>query len=124
KHRSASVTMCLDSVEAPTGGMDIATQSAVEFGNNLQGVLQEGGERAAVLISHGAGRGLDTPLLEKTAGRLADNGFTVLRWNFGYLSERRAPSSGSKREKAEMEQAIEFLTGRSTAPLVLMGKSF
>ena len=75
-------------------------------------------------MSHGAGRGLDTPLLEKTAVRLASGGFTVLRWNFGYLAERRAPSAGSKREKAEMEQAIDFLKSRSSAPLVLLGKSF
>jgi uncharacterized protein len=116
--------MWRDSVDEPTGGADIATQSTVEFGNKLQGVLQEGGQRAAVLISHGAGRGLDTPLLEKTADRLASAGFTTLRWNFGYLGERRAPSAGSKREEAEMEQAIALLTDRSKAPLVLLGKSF
>jgi uncharacterized protein len=97
---------------------------AVEFGGGLHGILHEGGSRAAVLASHGAGRGLDTPLLEKTAERLASSGFTVLRWNFGYLAERRAPSAGSKREKAELERAIEFLEGLSEAPLVLLGKSF
>jgi predicted alpha/beta-hydrolase family hydrolase len=96
----------------------------VEFGSELQGVLQEGGARGAVVISHGAGRGLDTPLLEKTAERLAADGFTVLRWNFGYLGEKRAPSAGSKREKAELEQAIDFMKSRSQAPLILMGKSF
>lgn len=96
----------------------------VELGNGLHGVLQEGGQRAAVLISHGAGRGLDTPLLEKTADRLEAAGFTTLRWNFGYLGERRAPSAGSKREKADMEHAITFLTERTQAPLVLLGKSF
>src|SRR5690349_17396567 len=117
--------MCWDSALAPTGGTGISTQSrAVEFGNGLHGELQRGGERAAVLASHGAGRGLDTPLLEKTADRLAAGGFTVLRWNFGYLAERRAPSAGSKREKAEMEQAIDYLSGLSKAPLVLLGKSF
>ena len=96
----------------------------VEFGSGLQAVLQEGGARGAVVISHGAGRGLDTPLLEKTAERLAADGFTVLRWNFGYLGEKRAPSAGSKREKAELEQAIDFMKSRSQAPLILMGKSF
>ncbi|HEX6513512.1 MAG TPA: alpha/beta family hydrolase [Chloroflexota bacterium] len=96
----------------------------VQLGAGLHGELEEGGTRAAVLISHGAGRGWDTPLLEKTAHRLAADGFTTLRWNFGYLGERRAPSAGSKREKTEMEQAIDFLKGASKAPLVLMGKSF
>lgn len=108
----------------PTGGAGIANESTVEFGNDLQGILQQGGQRGAVLISHGAGRGLDTPLLEKTANRLAADRFTTLRWNFGYLAQRRAPSSGSKREIAEMQQAIDFLKIRSQAPLILMGKSF
>ncbi|MFI5268487.1 MAG: alpha/beta family hydrolase [Chloroflexota bacterium] len=117
--------MCWDSELEPTGGTGITFESkAVEFGNGLHGVLEQGGSRAAVLVSHGAGRGLDMPLLEKAATRLASDGFTVLRWNFGYLAERRAPSAGSKREKAEMEQAIEFLASVLDAPLVLVGKSF
>src|SRR5581483_3312380 len=66
--------------------------------------------------------GLDTPLLEITARRLADDGFSVLRWNFGYLGVRSAPSSGAKREQAEMLQAIDFMRGRG--PLILAGKSF
>jgi predicted alpha/beta-hydrolase family hydrolase len=113
----------------PTGGAGIATESTpsereVEFGDKLHGVLQEGGQRGAVLISHGAGSGLNTPLLHKTANRLVAAGFSTLRWNFGYLDERRAPSSGSKRETAEMQEAIDFLKSRSQAPLILVGKSF
>ncbi len=98
------------------------TTTQVHFGEGLEGMLQEGGRRAAVIASHGAGRGLDTPLLEKTALRLAEDGFTVLRWNFSYLTARRAPSAGSKREMAELEQAITYMAGRG--PLVLLGKSF
>jgi uncharacterized protein len=117
--------MCWDVELTPTGGTGITNQPrAVAFGDGLNGILQEGGPRAAILMSHGAGRGLDTPVLEKSAERLAGDGFTALRWNFGYLGKRPAPSTGNKREMAEMEQAIEFLTGLSNAPLVLLGKSF
>jgi len=94
------------------------------FGDGLQGIVHPGGQRGAVLLSHGAGRGLDTPLLETAAQRWAGLGFTVLRWNFGYLGKRGAPSTGSKREIAEMRQAIEFLTAQADAPLILAGKSF
>jgi len=94
----------------------------VTFGDGLRGILHEGGQRAAVILSHGAGRGLDTPLLETTAVRLAESGFTVLRWNFSYLGVRGAPSSGAKREQAELLEAIAFMANRG--PLVLAGKSF
>ncbi|MBV8086573.1 MAG: dienelactone hydrolase family protein [Chloroflexi bacterium] len=96
----------------------------VVFGEGLHGVLHQGGTRAAVLLSHGSGRGMDTPLLETVARRWVEDGFTVLRWNFGYLGKRPAPSSGGKRETDEMRTAIEYLKGQSSAPLVLAGKSF
>ncbi len=99
-------------------------KTTVKFGASqlLHGILEGDGARGSVILSHGAGRGLDTPLLEKTAARLADLGFTTLRWNFGYLDEHRAPSSGSKREKAELEQTIEFMKPKGR--LILAGKSF
>lgn len=114
--------MYVASTEEPIGGMGIGTESNVEFGSGLHGVLHEGGQRGAVVLSHGAGRGLDTPLLATTAVHLASAGFNVLRWNFGYLGVRGGPSAGSKREIADMLQAIEFMNGRG--PLILAGKSF
>ena len=115
--------MYCDSALSPgCTGVNIENQHNVEFGDGLHGILHEGGARGAVVVSHGAGRGLDTPLLEQTATRLAVAGFSVLRWNFSYLDRRGAPSAGSKREKAELEQAISFVAGMG--PLILAGKSF
>src|SRR5581483_9206102 len=102
--------------------MPAAAETPVTFGDGLHGVLHEGGNRGAVVLSHGAGRGLDTPLLEITARRLAEIGFSVLRWNFGYMGVRSAPSAGAKREQAEMAQGIDFM--RDKGPLILAGKSF
>jgi hypothetical protein len=99
-------------------------ERAVAFGDGLHGILHEGGKRGAVLLSHGSGRGMDAPLLETVARRWAEDGFTVLRWNFGYLGHRPAPSAGGKRETEDMRVAIDFLKSQSSAPLVLAGKSF
>ncbi|MBV9120405.1 MAG: dienelactone hydrolase family protein [Chloroflexi bacterium] len=102
--------------------MNIATESNVSFGEGLRGILHDGGSRLAAVICHGAGRGLDTPLLEETARRLAAVGCCALRWNFGYMGVRAAPSSGAKREREELRSAMDFMQDRG--PLVLIGKSF
>ena len=82
-------------------------------------------QRGAVLVSHGAGGTLNTPLLVQTCEQLDKIGFLTLRWNFGYVAAKRSPSAGGKRERVEMEQAISYLRERSDrTPIILLGKSF
>jgi uncharacterized protein len=101
----------------------------VDFGDGFPGVLTGTPERGAVLVSHGAGGTLNTPLLVQTSEQLAKIGFMTLRWNFGYVKARRSPSAGGKRERVEMEEAISFLRERGReyrkdTPIILLGKSF
>jgi predicted alpha/beta-hydrolase family hydrolase len=97
----------------------------VTFGNSLEGICQGAAERGLVLISPGAGGSMQTPLLLQTAERLADLGFFSMRWNFGYITAKKTPSAGGKRELPEMAQAIDYLRSRAErAPMILIGKSF
>ncbi|MGH2364827.1 MAG: alpha/beta hydrolase family protein [Chloroflexota bacterium] len=100
----------------------MSVSGEVEFGAGLHGIVQGDGRRGVAVISHGAGRGMDAPLLERTAERLAELGLASLRWNFGYLGKRPAPSAGGKREVEELRQAIALMAeyGRP----ILIGKSF
>jgi predicted alpha/beta-hydrolase family hydrolase len=98
-------------------------QYTVDIAGRLHGIREGSGSRGMVIISHGAGRtGMATALLEQTAIRLAEAGFSTLRWNFSFVDERRAPSAGSKREKADLEAVIDSVA--NTRPLILVGKSF
>lgn len=94
----------------------------VQFGDGLVGIISGEGGRAPVIISHGAGRGMDAHLLAGTATGLAQLGFLVLRYNFGYLGKRPAPSPGGKKEIPELVAAIEFM--KSHGDPILIGKSF
>lgn len=94
----------------------------IKFGGGLVGVMNDGGKRGSIIISHGAGRGLDAPILVKTAEQLADLGFRVLRFNFGYLGVRPAPSAGGKKEQPELASAIDYM--RRVENPILVGKSF
>ncbi len=100
----------------------MAKQSEIKFGNGLLGTINGGGERGPVIVSHGAGRGLDAPILVKTAERLAQLGFIVLRFNFSYMGLRPAPSAGGKKEQPELINAIEYM--RKYGNPILIGKSF
>ena len=93
--------------------------------DSLSGVISGESKRGAVLLSHGAGSTMENAFLVQTAEKLKALGFLTMRWNFGYVSARRAPSAGGKREIPEMNCAVEFL--RTQAPgqrIFLIGKSF
>jgi uncharacterized protein len=95
----------------------------VTFGPGLDGIISgAGGKRGPVIITHGAGRGMDATLLVKTAERLSEAGFVVLRFNFGYLGKRPAPSQGGKNERPELVAAIDYMKQHGSP--VLIGKSF
>lgn len=88
----------------------------------LDGIISGTNKRGPVIISHGAGRGMDAAILEKTASQLADLGFIVLRYNFSYIGKKPAPSAGGKREMPELVHAIEFM--KQFGEPILIGKSF
>jgi predicted alpha/beta-hydrolase family hydrolase len=96
------------------------TKEIVPF--ELDGIISGVNDRGPVIISHGAGRGMDAAILEKTASRLADLGFIVLRYNFSYIGKKPAPSAGGKNEKPELVHAIEFM--KQFGKPILIGKSF
>ena len=97
-------------------------EKKVKFGDGLHGILNGKGKRGAAIITHGAGKGMDAPLLEKTAIELAELGFVVLRFNFGYLGNKPAPSKDGKKERPELVKAIDYMTKYGNP--ILIGKSF
>jgi predicted alpha/beta-hydrolase family hydrolase len=97
------------------------TERKVKF-DGLDGIVSGAAKRGTAIITHGAGRGMDALLLEKTANGLADLGFMVLRFNFGYLGKKPAPSMGGKNEKPEVASAIEYIKEHGNP--ILIGKSF
>lgn len=92
------------------------------FGDGLAGIVNGAGSRGQVIITHGSGRGMDSPILVRTAQTLAGTGFRVLRFNFGYLGKRPAPSAGGKSELPELYAAMDFVS--QFGPPILIGKSF
>lgn len=96
----------------------------VVFGNSLEGILEGRALRGSAIITHGAGKGMDSPLLVKTGEGLAKLGFRVLRFNFGYLNRKSAPSKDGVKERPELEQAIEYLKNETDSNPLLVGKSF
>jgi len=47
----------------------------------------EAAPRAAIVLAHGVGHGMDTRLLVDIGEALADRGVAVLRFNFPYIEE-------------------------------------
>lgn len=97
------------------------TDRKVKFAG-LDGIISGAAKRGTAIISHGAGRGMDALLLENTAKGLVELGFMVLRFNFGYLGKKPAPSLGGKNERPELVVAIEYIKEHGNP--ILIGKSF
>jgi len=82
--------------------------------------------RATILLAHGAGAAMDTPWMAAVAGKLAERGLRVARFEFAYMAGRR--SGGSKRPPPkvtllaeEYRAAIAALPGGGR--LIIGGKS-
>ncbi|MFX4221033.1 MAG: alpha/beta fold hydrolase [Thalassobaculum sp.] len=91
-------------------------------------VLTDGPADAAttLVLAHGAGAPMDSPFMSAIAARIAARGYRVVRFEFGYMAERR--STGRKRppERApalldQWRQVIDRLGGPGA--VVIGGKS-
>lgn len=72
----------------------------------------ETGPKSAVahlLIAHGAGAGIDSPLLQTLAERLGSLGLHVIRFEFEYMASRR--TGGKKRPPPRAEKLTEEYAG-------------
>jgi len=51
--------------------------------------------RATLILAHGAGQDMDSPFMQTLAGRIAESGIRVVRFNFPYMT--RAKADGRRR---------------------------
>lgn len=98
------------------------SERSVTFGDGLVGIINGVGKRGTVIITHGAGQGMQSSILAKTASELAERDFRVLRFNFAYLERKSAPSAGGVKELPNLLEAIDFIKGSGN--VILVGKSF
>ncbi|WP_315928434.1 alpha/beta fold hydrolase [Mesorhizobium sp. SP-1A] len=82
--------------------------------------------RVIILLAHGAGAPMDSASMTAAAGALAEAGFRVARFEFGYMAGRRTdagrkPPPRAETLKPEYLAAVAALDAK--APLVIGGKS-
>lgn len=83
--------------------------------------------RFTLLLAHGAGAPMDSPSMTATARALAEAGFRVARFEFGYMASRRTAAGRRPPPKAETVMpefvaAVDDL-GPTNGPLFIGGKS-
>ncbi|AUX79743.1 alpha/beta fold hydrolase [Sinorhizobium fredii] len=89
--------------------------------------LFDGPEDASVtiLLAHGAGAPMDSASMSATARALAEAGFRVVRFEFGYMAARRTgerkPPPRAETLNPEYRAAVAEL--RAKGPLIIGGKS-
>ncbi len=90
--------------------------------------LSEGPDdaRATILLAHGAGAPMDSASMSAAAKALAEAGFRVARFEFGYMASRRTaggrkPPPRAETLKPEYVAAVGALS--AAGPLVIGGKS-
>lgn len=83
------------------------------------------GARTTILLAHGAGAPMDSASMTATAKALAEAGFRVARFEFGYMAARRRgqrkPPPRAETVIPEYREAVDALG--ATGPLVIGGKS-
>lgn len=79
---------------------------------------------ALLVLSHGAGAGMEHPFMEMLAQRLTDNGIGTLRFSFAYMERGGAPDRPKKAHpaiQAAVKKALKYAEGKT---LLAGGKSF
>ncbi len=79
-----------------------------------------------ILLAHGAGAPMDSPAMNAITAELAEAGFRVARFEFGYMASRRTEAGRKPPPRAETligeyKSAVEKLGAKG--PLVIGGKS-
>ncbi|WP_332687088.1 alpha/beta hydrolase family protein [Devosia sp.] len=83
--------------------------------------------RVTILLAHGAGAPMDSASMNAVTKALAEQGFRVARFEFGYMASRRTAAGKKPPPKAETVMpeylaAIDDL-GPTNGPLLIGGKS-
>ena len=83
--------------------------------------------RVTILLAHGAGAAMDSPSMAAASRALAEAGFRVVRFEFGYMASRRTAAGRKPPPRAESVMpefvaAVDAL-GPTSGPLLIGGKS-
>lgn len=86
-----------------------------------------GEARATLILAHGAGAPMDSPFMEEMAQRLAARGLAVVRFEFGYMAERRRggrrPPDRQPVLLARWRHVLEHVRQQVAGTLAIGGKS-
>ncbi len=81
--------------------------------------------KAAIVLAHGAGAGMDHPFMEKLAMELAEAGIATIRYNFPYMEKGKprpdVPAVAEKTVAVVCEWAYQKF---KPTPIFVSGKSF
>ncbi len=81
--------------------------------------------KALMVLSHGAGAGMQHSFMEELARALAGEGIGTFRFNFPYLEAgRRAPGSPKQAMQAICDAVSQARSDYPDVPLILGGKSY
>ena len=93
-----------------------------------QNFLIDGPAKAkhSILLAHGAGAAMDSPAMNAITKSLADAGFRVARFEFGYMASRRTSAGRKPPPRAETlrpEYVAAIAALKARGPLIIGGKS-
>lgn len=81
--------------------------------------------KALLVLSHGAGAGMEHPFMEQLAQALGVEKIGTLRFNFAYMENQKGPPDRPPKAqaviRAALKKALEYANG---LPLLVGGKSF
>ncbi|HWL64973.1 MAG TPA: alpha/beta family hydrolase [Actinomycetota bacterium] len=86
-------------------------------------VDEAGAPRAALVLGHGAGSGMESPFMAEFASGLAQRGVTTYRFNFLYTEQGRKAPDRQPILEATFAAVAEAVAEREPRPVFLGGKS-
>jgi predicted alpha/beta-hydrolase family hydrolase len=81
-------------------------------------------QKAVIALAHGAGAGMEHPFMKKLAHSLVEQSFTVLRFNFPYMSNGKKFPGNPKTNINTWGNVVNWANEQFDTPLFLSGKSY
>jgi uncharacterized protein len=98
---------------------------AVEGGARVSALLGLPGDaRACYVLAHGAGAGMEHPLMNAVAAGLAARGIATLRYQFPYMERHARRPDAPALCHATVRAAVAECARRAPLPLIAGGRSF
>jgi predicted alpha/beta-hydrolase family hydrolase len=102
---------------------ELSFEASKSSGNVSSIIYEPSDPKALLILSHGAGAGMNHPFMESLASKLVEKGIIVIRYNFPYIENKKRSPDPPNILMAAVKSAVSKANELYSLPIFAGGKS-